>query len=241
MAKATGLLSRFFVGGYNLSGDTSALDQIQGGPAVLDGTGLDKAAKERIFGLRDGSMAATTFFNAVAAAEHVALSALPRTDTIGTFMVGNVVGNPAASINAKQANYDPTRDTTGNLTEKTTLNANGFGLEWGIALTAGARTDATATAGAAVDNAASTTFGAQAYLHVTGFTGTSVDLKVEHSADNVSWSTLIDFGSVAAIGAFRGTAAGTVSRYVRATSGTGTFSSVTFMVSFMRNPIVVVF
>ncbi len=241
MAKVSGLLSHFFAGGYDISGDTSALDQVSGGPVALDSTGLNKAAKERIYGLRTGQMQVTSFFSTAVAGEHPAWSVLPRADEIGSFMVGSVLGNAAASINAKQLNYDPTRDATGNLTEKVTLSSNGYGLEWGIALTAGSRTDTVATAGAAIDNGASTAFGAQAYLHVTAITGTSVDLKVEHSADNLSWATLIDFGSVAAISAQRGTVAGTVNRYVRATSGTGTFSSVTFFVMINRNPIAVTF
>ena len=311
MSKTNGLASSFFVGGYDLSGDTSALDMIKGGPAPLDVTSIKVSAHERILGLKDGDMQFTAFFNNGAAAEHVALSPLPRTDTIGTVIFNNVLGNPAASINAKQVSYDPTRSTAGDLTEKVDLQANGYGLEWGIALTAGPRTDTTATAGTTVDSGGGfgtpsvpgstvpvtntsplpatvvitggtltnvsvngvtvgsgdgtytvpagqtiavtysvaptwtwtlvTAFGAQSYLHTTAFTGTSVDIKVEHSADNSTWATLIDFGSVSAIGAQRLTSAGTVNRYVRATTGTGTFSSVTFAISFMRNPVAVSF
>lgn len=311
MSKTSGLGSSFFVGGYDLSGDTSSLDQVRGSVAALDVTSIKSFAHERIYGLRDGDLQFTAFFNAGAGAEHVALSPLPRTDTIGTVVLNNTLGNPAASINAKQVSYDPTRDTSGNLTEKVDLQANGFGLEWGVALTAGPRTDTTATAGASVDQGLGfatpsvpasgtpvtntsplpasvvvsggtgtnvtingvaqgtfdgtytvpaggtisltytvaptwtwtlvTSFGAQSYLHVTAITGTSVDIKVEHSADNSTWSTLIDFGSQSAIGALRSTVAGTVNRYVRTTTGTGTFTSVTFAVSFVRNPVSVSF
>lgn len=311
MSKISGLNSSFFVGGYDLSGDTSALDMIKGGPALIDVTSIKVSAHERIPGLNDGDMQFTAFFNNGPAAEHAALSPLPRTDTIGTAILGNTIGNPAASINAKQVSYDPTRSTAGDLTEKVDLQANGYGVEWGIALTAGPRTDTTATGGSSVDSGAgfttpavpaSTTpvtntsavaasvvisggtltnvsvngvtvgtgdgtytvpagqtiaitytvaptwtwtlqsaFGAQSYLHVTAFTGTSVDIKVEHSADNSTWSTLIDFGSVSAIGPQRLTTAGTVNRYVRVTTGTGTFTSVTFACSFMRNPVAVQF
>lgn len=311
MGKTSGLGSSFFVGGYDLSGDTSALDMIKGGPALIDVTSIKVFAHERIPGLRDGDMQFTSFFNNGPAAEHVALSPLPRADVIGTFILTSTIGNPAASINAKQVGYDPTRTTAGDLTEKVQLQANGFGLEWGVALTAGPRTDTTATTGSSVDGGSGfttpavpssttpvtntsplpasvvitggtlsnvsvngvtvgtgdgtytvpagatiavtysaaptwtwtlvTTFGAQAYLHVTAITGTSVDIKVEHSADNSTWATLIDFGAQSAIGALRSTVAGTVNRYVRVTTGTGTFSSVTFACSFMRNPASVTF
>lgn len=241
MSKTTGLLTTFAVGAYDLSGDTSALDMIKGGPALIDVTGLNKSAHERIGGLRDGDLQFTSFFNPGPLAEHIALSPLPTADTIGTVILGSLLGNPAASINAKQVSYDPNRDPSGNLTEKVDLQANGYGVEWGVALTAGLRTDTVATAGSAVDNGAATTFGAQAYLHTTALTGTSVDVKIEHSTDNSTWSTLLDFGSIAAVGAQRATVAGTVNRYVRATTGAGTFTSITFALSFMRNPIAVSF
>lgn len=239
--KVSGLGSHFYLQGYDLSGDTSALDQISGGPALLDVTGINKQAHERIGALRDGSMQFTSFFNNALLAEHAILSQLPRTDVVATFMAGGTLGNPCACLVAKQANYDPTRDNSGALTEKVQLQANGFGLEWGIALTAALRTDTAATTGIAVDNAAATTFGAQAYLQVNAFTGTSVDIKVEHSADSSTWATLIDFGAQSAVGAKRQAVTGTVNRYVRATTGTGTFSSVTFLVAFVRNPVAVSF
>lgn len=311
MSKTSGLGSHFFVGGYDLSGDTSALDQIRGGPALLDMTSIVKFAHERIGGLRDGSMQFTTFFNNGPGAAHAALSPLPTADVIQSAMIGSTLGNPAASLNAKQIGYDPTRDTSGNLTEKTQGQGNGFGLEWGVALTAGPRTDTTATNGATVDQGngfttpgvpasgtpvtntsplpaqvvvsggtgtnvtingtaqgtfdgtytvpaggtisltysvaptwtwtLQTAFGAQAYLHVTGFTGTSVDIVVQHSADNSTWATLIDFGAQSGIGYQRATVAGTVNRYLRAITGTGTFTTVTFFVNVNRNPIAVSF
>jgi hypothetical protein len=191
------------------------------------------------------------------------------------------------------------------------LQANSFGLEWGVALTAGPRTDTAATNGTAVDSGQGfstpavpasttpvtntsplpasvvisagtltnvsvngvtvgagdgtytvpagatiavtysvaptwtwtlgTTFGAQAYLHTTAFTGTSVDVAIQHSADNSTWSNLIDFGSIAAVGAQRLTATGTVNRYLRAITGSGTFTSITFGINCVRNQIAVAF
>lgn len=311
MSKTSGLASHFLVGAYDLSGDTSSLDMIKGGPALLDVTGISQSAHARIGGLRDGDMQFTSFFNPSPLAEHVALSPLPTADVIGSYMNGSALGNPMASINAKQINYDPTRGTDGSLTEKVELQANGYGLEWGVALTAGPRTDTTATNGTAVDSGAGfttpavpasttpvtntspiaasvvisggtltnvsvngatvgtgdgtyvvpaggtiaitysvaptwtwtlqTTAGAQAYLHVTAFTGTSVDVAIQHSADNSIWANLIDFGSISAVGAQRLTTTGTVNRYLRAITGTGTFSSITFAVNCCRNQIAVSF
>lgn len=169
--------------------------------------------------------------------EHNGLDILPRTDTVASYFHGNVVGNPAASVFGKQLNYDGTRDTDGNLTLQTEIDANGFGMEWGYMLTAGLRADTAGTTGASKDDGALTAFGAQAYLQLTALIGTNVDVKIEHSVDNTTFTTLIDFGSLttpnqSARGSVGNTT--TVNRYVRVTT-TGTFTYAQFGVQLVRN------
>lgn len=241
MAKQSGLGDAFYLAGNDLSGSVMALDSISGSVGTLDATTIAQSAHARLFGQRDGAMAITTLFNPSGAGPFVAgpapLQTLPTADEIASYFRGTAIGNPAACCVAKQVGFDPTRGTDGSLTLKTSLQANGFGLEWGKQLTAGLRTDTTATAGTALDNAAGTSFGCQAYLQVTAFSGTSVDVILEHSTDNVSFSTLIDFGSQSAIGASRATVSNvtTVNRYTRASTSTGTFSSITFAMVIVRN------
>lgn len=239
MAKTGGLGDQLYLGGFDLSGDVGSLDQVSGGPALLDVTPINASAHVRIGGLRDGDLQFTSFFDT--ASEHPALSTLPRTDRIATYCRGTTIGNPAACISGRQINYDPTRDNTGNLTIKTEIQSDGFGLEWGTQLTAGLRTDTTATTGPAFDNTTAGTNGAQAYLQITSFTGTSCDITVTHATTSGgSYSTLIDFGSQTASGAVRATAAGTVDEFFKVVT-TGTFSSITFNVVIVVNRTVVVF
>ena len=89
--------------------------------------------------------------------------------------------------------------------------------------------------GASVDNSALTSNGGAAVLHVTGFTGTSVTVKVQHSTNNSTWVDLVTFSAASAAGAQHvEVAAGTtVNRYLRAT-WSGTFSSARFAVGFAR-------
>jgi hypothetical protein len=171
-----------------------------------------------------------------------ALSVLPRSDVAATYFRGTTLLNATACCIGKQINFDPTRDNTGNLTLKAEVQSNGYGLEWGKMLTAGLRSDSAATAGAFVDdNGAGTTFGAQAYLQLVEFVGTSVDVTIQHcTTSGGSYSTLIDFGAQTAIGSFRVAAAGTVNRYLEVVT-TGTFTLATFAVGWMRNPAAVVF
>ena len=174
--------------------------------------------------------------------EHDALAPLPTADTIASYFRGTTLLNPTACINGKQLNYDPTRDNTGNLTLKVEVQANGYGLEWGKMLTAGLRTDTTGTAGTyADDNGAGTTFGAQAYLQLVEFAGTSVDVKIEHcTTSGGSYASLIDFGSLTGPGAVRGAATGTVNRYLEVVTS-GTFTYATFAVAWTRNQAAVAF
>ena len=51
MAKSSGLGDNFYVGGYDLSGDTQSLGRIGGGAELLETTGIDKSGIERLGGL----------------------------------------------------------------------------------------------------------------------------------------------------------------------------------------------
>src|SRR5881296_1841135 len=147
MAKTSGLSDNFYIGGYDLSGDVGSLSKIGGGMAVLDVTAINKSAHERIGALRDGAIDFHSFFNTAAGQEHPVLSALPTTDVIASYFRGTTLGNPAASMVAKQVNYDPTRATGGSLTVATNTVANGYGLEWGVQLTPGNFTSSSSLTG----------------------------------------------------------------------------------------------
>jgi hypothetical protein len=239
MSKQNALGANFYIGGNNIGGDVGSV-AISGGPALLDVTDITQSAVSRLGGLRDGKMDLSVYFDPATA--HPVLSALPTADTIATFMVPALaVGSPAACMNAKQVNYDPTRGTDGSFIFTVNTVSNGFGLEWGVALTAGLRTDTTATTGAFYDQGASGSNGCQAYLQLTAFSGTSVDVTVTHATTSGgSYSTLVDFGAQTAPGSFRVTAAGTVNEFLKVVTA-GTFSSATFAVVFMLNKTSVVF
>lgn len=246
MAKQSGLGDALLVGGYDLSGDIQAIDSIHGGPSPLTFTGIDKSAHERKGGIRDGAISATTYFNAATGQAHPVLSALPTTDVIVTYCRGTSLGNAAACIVAKQIGYDPTRADDGALTLKTEAQANGYGLEWGVQLTAGKRTDTDETDGTSVDlGTGSTTHGLQAYLQVTAFTGTDVTITLQESSDDADSDAFADVTG----GAFTQVTSGpttqriataasqTVERYLRVvTTTSGGFTSVTFNVVVRRNP-----
>lgn len=235
MSKQSGLGSRFLCGGYDLSGDISALSSINEMVALQDTTGINKLARERIKLLRDGVMAFASFWNDENSTP--VLAALPTTDTLMTYVPPpQAIGGPSANLWAKQVGYNATRGNAGELTMATEGQGQGWGLEWCRLLTAGLRTDTTATDGADVDGGAASTQGAAAYLQLTAFVGTSVTVTVQHGADNATWSTLAAFTAVTAAPDFQRVAAsGAVDEYLRVITS-GTFTSATFMAAVIRYP-----
>jgi len=247
--KTSGLGDNLYVAGYDLSGDIGSLQRIGGGPNLLTVTGIDKSAIERIGGLRDGAIEFSSYFNPATDQAHDRFSNLPTADAILTYCRGATIGNSAACMTAKQANYDGTRAADGSLTFAVSAMANGYGLEWGVQLTAGKRTDTVSpTSGTAVDlGTGSTSFGAQMYLQAFALTGTSCTVLIQHSTDSGSvdpWTTVTggSFTPFTGPSSERLTTASnaTIKRYVRATSS-GTFTSATFCAVICRNLTATVF
>ncbi len=245
MAKQGGLGDNFYIGGNDLSGDISALTRIGGGPAALDSTAISQSAAARFGGERDGSMEGTSLFDPAVGASHPVLSALPTADVICSYFRGKAIGNPAASLVGKQINYDGSRGQDGSFTFGFQVLANGFGLEWGVQLTAGMRTDAgPGVTGASFDTGGALSFGGQAYLHVSAFTGTDVTIKIQDSSDNISFADVAGFGFAQVTGgaplaqriALSNVA--TIRQYVLVKTITGSgFTSCTFAVSMVKNPV----
>lgn len=240
MAKQSGLGDNLYVDGYDYSGDFLSLSDVGGGPGLLEVTGIDKSAFERIGAVRDGRLNATAAFNPALNMSHDRLSLLPITDVMLTYCRGTTLGSPAACMIAKQANFDGNRADDGGFLFQCNALANGYGLEWGQQLTAGKRTDSTATNGASIDTTASAAFGAQAYLHVFAFTGTSVTVKVQDSADDSSFADVTGLTFTAATGITTQRLAtsnsATIRRYLRVAT-TGTFSNAIFSVVVVKNEI----
>jgi hypothetical protein len=238
MSKTGGLGDNFYIGGYDLSGDIASLDQISAPMTPLDVTPINSSANVRIGGLRAGDLQFTSFFDAAAGQEHVALSTLPTTDVIATYCRGTTLQNPAACIRGVQINYDPTRDNTGNLTLKVEVQSDAYGLEWGEQLTPGLRTDTSATVGSAITDTAASSFGGQAYFQLVSFTGTSVTIDIQSATTSGGSYTTTGLTSVAftAIGAQRLAVGNTVTinQYLKVVT-TGTFTNAVFNVVFVRN------
>lgn len=245
MTIETGLGHELYVDGVDLSDDIGSLSRIGGGHAVLDVTGIRSSAHERRLGKRDGSIQAQAWFNPATGAAHEVLSTLPTADRIVSYLTGTTPGRPAACLIGKQPNYDPTRNADASLPIAFATLGNGAGLEWGEVLAARA-VHSGPTNGTAVDLAAETSHGLQAYLHVFAFTGTDMTVVVEDSADgSTGWATVTGatFTQVTAAPAKERIETGrsqTVRRHLRVASS-GTFTSATIGVVVVKNTVAVAF
>jgi len=242
-AKTSGLGDDLYVTGYHIGGAIRQLTAGGGPTNQLDVTDITQSGHARLGGLRTGKISVVSYLDIASPGAHTAYAPLPTSDQITSYLRGQALGNPVACCNAKQINYNPTRANTGEITFAVDAESNGFGLEWGIQLTANPRTDTTATTGAFFDQGAGfpTSNGAQGYLHLVGFSGTSVDVTVQHATTSGgAYTTLLDFGAQTGIGSFRQSAAGTVNEFLKVVT-TGTFTSAVFFVAFMLNQTAVVF
>lgn len=94
---------------------------------------------------------------------------------------------------------------------------------------------------------AATSFGAQAYMQVTAFTGTDVSVKIQDSADNVTFADVpgLTFTQITAAPAAERIATAptaTIRQYLRAvTVTTGGFTNLSFSVVVVKNESAVTF
>ena len=234
MAKTSGLGNNLYISGFDLSGDVGAIGNIASTRGVQDVTSINKSAHERLLTHSDSTIEFNSFFNDAALAEHAALSNLPTTDRIVTFLMGSTLGDTACAMTGKQLNYDASRTADGGLTFAVTVQGSaGIPLEWGISGTAGKVTHSSATNITSIDNSASTSNGSSAYLQSFAVSSGTCIVKVQHSSNNSDFTDLITFTGVTGVSSERGTSSGTVNRYLRVISS-GTFSNCSFNVIIKR-------
>jgi hypothetical protein len=190
MAKGSGLGDQLFIGGYDVGGDINSIGSLSTPRGTLPATGITKSAQERMFGTRDGNLEATTYFNDADDAVHEALSGLPTADVAVMYCRGEAVGNEAFCLVGKQIDYAGNRGDDGSFLFNTNAQANAYGADWCLQLTAGKDTHASATNGSTLDTLASADFGWQAYLQVFSVGSGTVEITLQDSANGTDWTDL---------------------------------------------------
>lgn len=243
MAISSGLAELLLVDEFNLGPVTQ---QLNGAMEInqLDHTTIDLSAVRRNGGKRHGRLNPTVFFDDAAGGSVPVLANAPTTDRAVSWLLGQTRGDGAMCMVAKQVSFGPQVDQAGMLTIPVNCEANNYGLEGARQLTNGGFENATtASTTTGIDEygaVGSTDFGAQAFLHVEAFTGTSCTIAVQDSDDNGvdPWADCgLTFTAVTGVGWERiATSSDTenIKRWLRCDL-TGTFSNIDFSVMVVRN------
>jgi hypothetical protein len=223
---------RLLVDAVDLSGDSRQLGQFGVEYEMASVEGWSDGVKYFTFGqpshLFTGYQA--VFNNTAATGSHTELSALEEyviSLAIGIKAVP-AIGDPAILSTLEQVNYMMEGTEAVLVTMDAVKTATDIDQErmFGPVLAPGTAFTVTDN-GASVDNGASSANGALGHLHVTVSSGGTWAFKIQDSANNSDWADLITFSSDgSAVAGERGTATGTVDRYLRfqatRTSGTCT-------------------
>ena len=98
---------------------------------LLDTTGLDKSARERITGMSDSDVTLNGVFNATSNMSHDVFKTRTGTRTVTLQVGGSTGGNPQLTMEMQVASYNITRGGDGSLTWTAGLNlASGTVPAW---------------------------------------------------------------------------------------------------------------
>jgi hypothetical protein len=152
---------------------------------------------------------------------------------------GAAIGDGARLVSAIDTSYALSSPVGGMVAVKGSFQADStVGFGW-VLHPLGADVDS--TAGATRDDAAATSTGWTAHLHVISRTAGSWNIYVEDSANGTDWTALANFGDWTGAGSMRmvgATAAATLRRYLRyvaVRTGGSASDSVTFAIAYARN------
>ncbi len=120
MAKQSGLGDYFAVDNSSgslkdISNDVTSLG-VNVGQNLVDITGIDKSAMERLIALGDGSFTVTGVFNSAANMSHAVFSVRTGTRTVDYKIGGNTSGNPYLTMECLVDSYNLSRGSDGTLT-----------------------------------------------------------------------------------------------------------------------------
>jgi hypothetical protein len=239
MAMKTAQASRVAVGLLNASGYTKGYS-LTAQTAALDTTVLTDTAKTFIVGQDESSGSLDMLFDTVGTAA-LQFDAFKSQKATGPYPLtlcpdGFGVGQIAVMVNAHLGNFTGASSVSDLVTCSAAFQSTG---NFDVGLVVENFTAITAdTTGTARDQAAGTTNGGVAHIHVTAFSGlTNNACSIEHSVDgSTGWATLASFTTYTGLTSQRvEVAAGTtVRRYLRVVDDVTGTGSTTRFVSFAR-------
>ena len=219
--------------------DSSASRSVETGETTTYGAA--GGSKTYIVGLNDGTISLSGMFDGDAGAVDNTLTSVIGTDGPSPVLVaggGVAIGNRCMISGVDQTSYEISSPVADVVSISAEMQSSG-GVDSAVLLHA-LTSESASTTSTSVDNGASTSDGGVAHLHLVSSTRNgSVVVKIQHSADDVTFADLVTFASLSSstTGSERVVVASgtTVNRYLRATSTLGgSTGSTTYAVAFAR-------
>lgn len=219
--------ARLYAGSVNLTGyfnKAGASAQVD----VAEASVFGNDDKVYVTGLADAKINGEGYFDAdVAGAEATmtaALGAAART-VFSLYAIGDTLGNRGIGVSADATSFEPGADL-GGVVGFSFEGQSSVGAERLVSHAAFGTRSLAGTL-TSIDDGADTAFGGAGYLHVTELSG-SMAIRIEHSDDDITYTTLVNFGTVTAVGGTRVAFTGTAQQYSRlvhtpASTGTAAF------------------
>ena len=240
--------ARFYIGGYDLSGDTRAIGDIANNYEGADLLGVTETTHNFLAGgsLNTGITGLQTLMNDTSSSgAHELLKDAPNQTQLSICFGGAgapAAGDPAYTLPSIQFGDVVSIDGSSGVmsanfgfdTQQYTAN---YTTGWGAVLRGPTSITATVTAGSAIsfDGGAQTTAGWSAHLHVLATSSGDYAITIEDSADDSAYGTLGTFSADgSAVLSELLTGAGTVERYV-SFQAVRTGGTMTAIVTFVRN------
>ncbi len=194
--------------------------------------GLDD--KVFLAGVGEGSISVQGVWNAATDQSDEELNNLDGTETVITASPQGfaTIGDRAHMVNGFIENYQP-RATQNDAVRFSAGIKSSAGAYTGQILHPDIQRSTPADFGS-IDGTAQSTFGATAFLHVTEFNGTDATVTIEDAVTEPTYGSLVAFTQATGLTSEKVTVAGNVERFTRIAL-TGTFTTVTFVVSFVRH------
>lgn len=222
MAFVHGKGTSVLLNSFDLSAYLNSADQTIS-VETAETTTFGSSSKSYVAGLRDGTVSLSGFFDGAANAVDSVISTALGSATSSVLSVadeGLTIGNRALIVQAIDTSYQITGAVGDVVSISAEFQADGTGTGGsgqyrGVVLSTLATQTGTGPTGlTAVDNTSGTANGLVANLHVTS-NAASLTVKIQHSTDNVTFTDLVTFTTLAGTGTEHKITTGTVNRYLR--------------------------
>ncbi len=218
---------------FDLSGDFTGYNFTTSRQNVdITTMGLDD--RVLLAGTREGSISVQGVFNSATDKSDEELNNIDGVESVITASptAAAAIGDRAHMVNGFIEDYQPRSSITDAVRFSAGVTASA-GAYPGVVLHHDNQESSTGNS-ASVDYGSTTANGATAFIHVTEFNGTDATMTIEDATTEPTYGSLVAFTQVTGLTSEKVTVTGNVLAFTRVAL-TGTFTTVTFVISFARN------